>query len=101
MESVQGQCPACGWKGLFLGEGGYVTCSQSNCTDPTLAADLLDMGTKLNDLAHSGAQVHHIQGLRDQLAKLIGKEPFPEDFAAFMNRLLVGRDPQVDDGGGQ
>lgn len=39
---VAGKCPACGWAGLFLGSGGYVTCPQSDCPNPTLAADLLD-----------------------------------------------------------
>jgi hypothetical protein len=32
--NVQGRCPACHRGGLFLGEGGYVTCSQFDCPDP-------------------------------------------------------------------
>lgn len=39
---VAGTCPACGSKGtLFLGEGGYVTCSWSACKDPGAADKLL------------------------------------------------------------
>lgn len=39
---VQGRCPACGSESLFLGSGGYVTCSCRPCPDPCGAADLLD-----------------------------------------------------------
>lgn len=39
---VKGRCPACGWKSLFLGSGGYVTCSRLDCPDPCAAGDLLD-----------------------------------------------------------
>lgn len=40
-DSVQGVCPmGCG-KTLFLGSGGYVTCSWCKCPDPGAAADLL------------------------------------------------------------
>lgn len=39
---VAGRCPACGSNGtLFLGSGGYVTCSVSYCPNPSAAADLL------------------------------------------------------------
>lgn len=31
---VQGRCPACHGESLFLGEGGYVTCSRIDCPDP-------------------------------------------------------------------
>ena len=27
-------CPACGWRGLFIGSGGYVTCPQFDCPNP-------------------------------------------------------------------
>ena len=33
-DQVQGTCPACGYKSLFLGSGGYVTCSILECPDP-------------------------------------------------------------------
>jgi hypothetical protein len=38
---VQGRCPACGTKGLFLGDGGYITCSLIDCPNPSAADDLL------------------------------------------------------------
>lgn len=31
---VQGECPACGVRSLFVGSGGYITCSSLECTDP-------------------------------------------------------------------
>jgi hypothetical protein len=39
---VQGHCPACSWDSLFLGTGGYVTCSRIECPDPTAASNLLE-----------------------------------------------------------
>jgi hypothetical protein len=41
-ERVQGYCPmGCG-QTLFLGSGGYVTCSWAKCPRPTAVADLLE-----------------------------------------------------------
>lgn len=31
---VQGRCPTCGWGGLYLAVGGYVTCSHHRCLEP-------------------------------------------------------------------
>lgn len=40
--SVQGYCPmGCG-RTLFLGSGGYITCSLDKCPNPTALADLLE-----------------------------------------------------------
>ncbi|GAB2906921.1 hypothetical protein GCM10027047_01470 [Rhodococcus aerolatus] len=38
---VAGFCPACGKRGLFVGEGGYVTCSQIGCPNPGAPSDVL------------------------------------------------------------
>lgn len=38
---VQGKCPACHGQSLFLGAGGYVTCSYLSCPNPTAVNDLL------------------------------------------------------------
>lgn len=38
---VKGRCPACGTSGLFLGDGGYVTCSLIDCPNPSAADELL------------------------------------------------------------
>ncbi|MEW2568390.1 hypothetical protein [Streptomyces sp. NPDC047070] len=38
---VQGVCPACNGHSLFLGSGGYVTCSRLDCTDPEAPTNLL------------------------------------------------------------
>jgi hypothetical protein len=39
---VTGDCPACGHPTLFLGAGGYVTCSLIDCPDPEAATKLLE-----------------------------------------------------------
>lgn len=42
MIKITGYCPmGCG-QTLFLGEGGYVTCSMLSCPNPTSVSDLLD-----------------------------------------------------------
>jgi hypothetical protein len=38
---VVGRCPACGYDTLFLGTGGFVTCSLQNCPNPAAASDAL------------------------------------------------------------
>jgi hypothetical protein len=38
---VQGRCPACRGASLFLGSGGYVTCSRLDCPNPSAADELL------------------------------------------------------------
>lgn len=38
---VAGYCPACGGNSLFLGSGGYVTCSRLDCPNPTAASDII------------------------------------------------------------
>lgn len=38
---VQGLCPRCDGNSLFLGDGGYVTCSRLDCTNPSSASELL------------------------------------------------------------
>ncbi|MEU1800840.1 hypothetical protein [Streptomyces sp. NPDC019937] len=42
MPLVQGRCPACGTAGLFLGSGGYVTCSSPDCQEPDAASTVLE-----------------------------------------------------------
>jgi len=39
---VQGRCPACSTAGLFLGSGGYVTCSSVDCPEPDAATTVLE-----------------------------------------------------------
>jgi hypothetical protein len=38
---VQGRCPACNLRTLFLASGGFVTCSSLYCTNPCAAGELL------------------------------------------------------------
>ncbi|MDJ0460621.1 hypothetical protein [Streptomyces sp. H27-C3] len=39
---VQGRCPACGKTSLFLGDGGYITCSRLECPEPDAASTALE-----------------------------------------------------------
>lgn len=39
---VQGHCPACRGSSLFLGSGGYVTCTRIDCPEPDAASTLLE-----------------------------------------------------------
>lgn len=39
---VQGTCPACHSTSLFLGNGGYVTCSRIDCPEPDAATTVLE-----------------------------------------------------------
>lgn len=41
-DAVQGRCPWCGAGSLFLGSGGFITCSLIGCPNPTGITDLLD-----------------------------------------------------------
>jgi hypothetical protein len=39
---VKGRCPACNGASLFLGDGGYVTCSRIDCPEPDAASTALE-----------------------------------------------------------
>lgn len=39
---VKGRCVACGERSLFVGEGGWLTCSWSECTAPDATGRLLE-----------------------------------------------------------
>lgn len=39
---VQGACPCCGSRSLFLGAGGYVTCGWVECSAPDAATLMLE-----------------------------------------------------------
>lgn len=40
-DTIRGHCPACGWASLFVGEGGYLTCSRLECPQPDAAHRIL------------------------------------------------------------
>ncbi|MGW1796920.1 hypothetical protein ACWCQN_13135 [Streptomyces sp. NPDC001984] len=42
MPLVKGRCPACRHASLFLGTGGYPTCSNADCTEPDAATTVLE-----------------------------------------------------------
>ncbi|MFF7130361.1 hypothetical protein [Streptomyces sp. NPDC008240] len=39
--NIQGRCPACRGDSLFIGSGGYITCSRLDCPNPSAADELL------------------------------------------------------------
>jgi hypothetical protein len=41
MVDVKGRCPACGSETLFVGDGGYLTCSRIDCPHPDAASQIL------------------------------------------------------------
>lgn len=80
---VQGRCPACGSPSLFLGSGGHVACSLSDCPDPSAAANMLDEGAPMlhrvavlaSDLFMAGKPGPERETARKFLAALQRSEP--------------------------
>ncbi|SEO83287.1 hypothetical protein [Actinacidiphila rubida] len=52
---VKGHCPACGGTSLFLGEGGYPTCSRAECPEPDAASTLLERDARRQDADQAAA----------------------------------------------
>lgn len=67
---VQGRCPACGTAGLFLGDGGYVTCSVRECPEPDAASTTLERQAAVQPLADAarGLTVQQADALWDAIA---------------------------------
>jgi hypothetical protein len=38
---VEGRCPCCGLRSLFVASGGYVTCANLSCSEPDAASTAL------------------------------------------------------------
>ncbi len=82
MVRVEGFCPACGKETLFLGEGGYVTCSQLGCPVPDAATRVLEDAALRELLVEAVAQdrkvaddppglwTPHRQGVRSHIAAI-------------------------------
>lgn len=76
---VQGRCPACRGTSLFLGSGGYVTCSRLHCPNASAADDLL----------HRSAPTLE---LRERLAAAVGQaidDDNLDNLTDFSERLVV------------
>lgn len=71
---VQGVCPSCRSHSLFLGEGGYVTCSVLGCRDPGLATDLLMLGDALGKLVTAARAMSAAEGSARREIRQAGKE---------------------------
>ena len=65
---VQGRCPVCGHYSLFLGSGGYVTCSISDCPNPSAASDILFDHASPDHVVHLAQYDYWVQHpLRERL----------------------------------
>lgn len=76
---VKGRCPACGTTGLFLGDGGYVTCSLIGCPEPDAASSVLervpvDRAAVLNEAALELGRDLLRGGLPSFLDRLVGPQ---------------------------
>lgn len=84
-ELVQGNCPACGMHTLFLGAGGYVTCSLVDCPMPDAASRLLEK-----------AELDHIVRLEDR--HWTAEHPLMERILGTLLDCPIGR--FIEDNGG-
>lgn len=83
---VAGYCPNCGGESLFLGEGGYVTCSRLECGAPTLAAELLD----IRETDHIVELTEHDFRIIHPLKERVQADPF-EMFDCELHQWLKAR----------
>lgn len=65
--SVPGYCPMCGGQSLFRASGGHITCSRSDCPNPTAVDEILaERETEhIVQLGHDNFTVRH--PLRERL----------------------------------
>jgi hypothetical protein len=70
---VQGHCPACGWTTLFLGDGGYPTCSRIDCPEPDAASKLLERDPRTS--AHAVVDTLAREQLHDAIRTLARLDP--------------------------
>lgn len=68
MVKVKGLCPGCESTTLFVGNGGYITCSLATCPDPTAAHRLLDI-TDVEDLHARERLVQTVDGPVGEVGK--------------------------------
>ena len=89
---VAGRCPACGGSSLFLGSGGYVTCSRSDCPVPDAAASILEDGeTYTVRVQWLGKSDWVLAGTATVIANPVDPVP-PTSFGA----MAVGNDVHLD-----
>ena len=72
---VKGRCPLC-HSGVFVASGGWLTCSGSDCPDPTFVSEIFakyeesnkNLGEQLSALRAALAIYDYITALLDSLA---------------------------------
>ncbi|MFC7909032.1 hypothetical protein [Streptomyces nigra] len=80
---VKGNCPACNSASLFLGNGGYVTCSRIDCPEPDAATTVLELSQ--SDAEHTPEAAwyiltHQRGGWRPWLAPRLDRAEAREDY---------------------
>lgn len=53
---VKGCCPACGARGLFVGAGGYLTCSAASCPAPAAPSVVIHADFERADSGDPGSR---------------------------------------------
>lgn len=80
---VSGYCPACGTASLFLGDGGYVTCSWIDCLNPDAAATILDDGREVEHIVTLTARTFSVlHPLRERIGGALLDCPLGEHLAS-------------------
>jgi len=92
---VAGRCPACGRRGLFVGSGGYLSCSQSGCPDPGAPHDALIPATPERTEQEREAVDRAAQGVVATLAMAtsLGVDSIDAREVANMILMLAETDP--------
>ncbi|MFJ2399822.1 DUF6085 family protein [Streptomyces xanthochromogenes] len=63
---VQGHCPACRGRFLFLSSGGYITCSRADCPDPDAVSTLLQRRADITPAEEGAADRRYWTGRYDR-----------------------------------
>jgi hypothetical protein len=69
---VQGRCPACGGSSLFVGSGGYITCSRIECPEPDAATTLLERNPRTTPDNSATSRDAADKSLRIALTEVLG-----------------------------
>ena len=80
---VSGYCPACGTASLFLGDGGYVTCSWIDCPNPDAATTILADGRETEHIViFEAASFTVLHPLRERIDDAVLTCPLGASLAA-------------------
>lgn len=85
---VKGRCPWCGSQSLFVGKGGYVTCSWIECRRPDAASNLLEQSCAVLAAGVKAAEdfERSMQAIKEAIES-------PPDQVAWLRRTLLSFGP--------